>query len=467
MAKIIAVVTQRGILELFIIGGFFLILAVFVLGGFFTQDKGRHRALEGNSAGAAAPNIHPEEQEKFLEDPYEIAKVSFVSAKEDFLEINFSQNKVVKYQDGEAQEEASVLAKGDPQGWGGTPAGLYDIKGKNRVAYSAISEVYMPYALHFYGKYLVHGEPYYPSGQVLQSEYSGGCIRVQNDEMKEVFDVVSYSLPVLVIDKERDGYKYVPKKDVSLPSLTAQSYLVADIDSGFILEEKNSEEIRPIASLTKLMTAVIATEQVDLRKSVRVTDSMLQAFGSTQGFTAGKEYRVVELLYPLLTESSNDVAEAVAGFLGRDRTLSLMNEKADSLFMRNTVYTDPSGLDAGNVSTAQDIFLLARYINNNRPPLWDISKGSAVRSFGDPQFNRAALKNKNVFRDDLSFRGGKSGFLRVSKYTGVFLFDVVTAEGQVRTIAITVLGSDNLSSDVKALHQWAQQQYGIAPHIIQ
>ena len=70
-----------------------------------------------------------------------------------------------------------IVAKGDPNEWGGSPAGSYYVISKQRVAYSSVSEVYMPWSIRYYGKYYIHGEPYYPGGEKLNSSTSGGCIR--------------------------------------------------------------------------------------------------------------------------------------------------------------------------------------------------------------------------------------------------------------------------------------------------
>ncbi|MEK7136075.1 MAG: hypothetical protein AAB821_00565, partial [Patescibacteria group bacterium] len=167
---------------------------------------------------------------------------------------------------------------------------------------------------------------------------------------------------------------------------------------------------------------------------------------------------VVELFYPLLIESSNDSAEALTGFLGRDKTISLMNEKAEHLFMSDTVFADPSGIGEENISTARDLYLLGRYIKNNRRPILDITKGKAVTSFGPVRFDVKQMENKNEFAKDTDFIGGKSGYLDEAKNTGLFLFKV-DIEGESREVAIVVLKSEHLKKDVEALKDWVEENY--------
>lgn len=389
----------------------------------------------------------------------------FISGNKSFLEINLSEMKVRLYQDGRLIKEAPILAVGDPQGWGGSAVGLYKIISGSKLSFSIVSEVYMPYALHYYGKYYLHGEPYYPGGKKLISSVSGGCIRLSDQDAKDIYELTELDLPVLVIDKEKDFYQYANEKLSDFPEISAKSYLVADLNSGFVFTEKNSNEQLSIASLTKLMTAVVIAENVDLRKSILIEPEMLEAYGTTQGLEAGKSFRVVELFYPLLIESSNDAAETLSYFLSRKRTIEMMNEKAKAILMENTEFVDPYGFDLKNVSTAQDLFQLARYILNNRPPILEITKGKQVRSFGEVRFNIKDFWNKNVFINDPNFVGGKTGYLPQSKYTAIFIFKFLTQDEKTRDIDIVIilLDSEDNKTDTQKIYKWLQENYSLSP----
>lgn len=390
-------------------------------------------------------------------------KNDFVSEKRSFLEINISDMKVKLYQEGRLVKEAPVLAVGDPQNWGGSAVGLYKIISRNELSYSIVSDVYMPYALHYYGKYYLHGEPYYPGGRKLISSVSGGCIRLSDKDAKDIYELTELALPVLVIDKEKDYYQFANKKLSDFPEISARSYLAADLDSGFIFAKKNSKEQLSIASLTKLMTALVVAENVDLRKSVLIKPEALEAFGSTKGLETGKRFRVVELFYPLLIESSNDAGEALSYFLGRERTIEMMNQKAKAILMEDTKFVDPHGLGLENVSTAQDLFQLARYIFNNRPPLFKITKGEKVRSFGEVRFDIKELWNKNVFTNDPNFVGGKTGYTVPAENTALFIFKFLTADKKIRNIAIILLGSEDEKVDTQKIYQWLSENYSLYP----
>jgi len=411
---------------------------------------------------AIAPEEHPG---SYYLPGYESLRDRFLLEGRKFLEINFFEMKVRAYKNGALAKEVSILRKGDPQGWGGSPAGLYSVILKNKNGYSSIAEVFMPYSLKLYGKYYLHGEPFYPSGEKLISDFSGGCIQLSDENAKEIYELVNEAEAVLIVDKENDGFVYSEKSRSSFPEISAKGYLVADIDSGFIFAAKNENESLPIASLTKLMTAVVVAENVDLRRSIFVSEEMVnRGYGSTTGLEKGEEFRVVELFYPLLTESSNDAAEALGGFLGRERTINLMNSKAKKIMMENTSFSDLSGFGEKNVSTTKDFYYLLRYIYNNRPPILDITKGEKVNTYGGVRFKD--LWNKNVFYEDPDFIGGKTGYIAASKYNGAFIFRFIDESGNERKVAIIILGAEafrmggsSLRADTQKIYGWLKENY--------
>ena len=390
---------------------------------------------------------------------FEEVREQLISKKTDFLEINLAKMKIRLYKNGLITKEISILTKGDVQNWGGSPAGIYRVVSGNELSFSAIANVYMPYALRYYGKYYLHGEPYYLGGEQLNSLISGGCLRLNNQDAKLIYELTELDMPILVIDKENDYYEYSKPELSKLPEISAQSYLVADLDSGYIFTEKDSQKQLPVASLTKLMTAIVVAENINLRKPILVEEKMLEAYGSTEGLESGKWFRVVELFYPLLIESSNDVAEVLSYFLGKEKTIKLMNEKAEAILMEQTKFVDPSGFAPENISTARDLFYLARYLLNNRPPILEITKGKEVLSFGEIDFEIEDLWNKNIFINDPTFIGGKTGFIKASKNTAVFLFRFTTQDGTERNVVITLLGSENNEVDTQKIYKWLQENY--------
>jgi len=390
-------------------------------------------------------------------------KSDLISEGKDFLEINLPEMAVRLYKENKTIKEARILAVGDAQNWGGSAVGLYSIISGAKLSFSIVSKVYMPYAIHYYGKYYIHGEPYYPSGEKLISSTSGGCIRLQNKDAKDIYELSEVNMPVLVVDKESSYYQYINKELSDFPEISAESHLVADLDSGFVFSKESSEEKKPIASLSQLMAALVIAENIDLRKSILVESEMLRPYGSTQGLDPGKTFRIVELFYPLLIESSDDAAEVLSRFLGRDKTVEKMNEKAKAILMADTEFVDPLGSGLGNVSTGQDLFQMARYLLNNRSPILKISKGEEVGSFGGVGFDIENLWNKNIFTDDPSFVGGKTAYLSQSGHNAVFIFKFSSENEESRNIAIILLGSKEVKEDTRKIYKWVMDNYFTGP----
>ncbi len=394
--------------------------------------------------------------------PFEIyllhdLKNKMISERQSFIEVNLQEMTTRLYQNGDLNQEFKIIAKGNPLNWGGSPTGIYRVMDKHVTAYSNSTMVYMPFAIQYYGKYFIHGIPYYPGGNRIFSTYSGGCIRHSDMDAQKIFQFSEIDMPLLVIDKKRNPLDVSFIEENKELDILAESFMIADIDSGVVLAEKNYLQRKPIASITKLMTAIVALENIGLNRSVSINQEMINnGYGYSPGFEEGKRYQLIELLYPLLTRSSNQAAEALTGFMGRDKTIQLMNEKAQLILMTNTKFTDPSGIENTNISTTRDLFYLARYIHNNFPLLLSITKGDRVPMIQYLRFDLDEIGNKNIFIYDPTFIGGKTGFTNASKQTGLFVFSLFY-EQQKRDIAIIFLRSTNVKRDAQTAYGWLLQ----------
>jgi len=402
----------------------------------------------------------------YIKDFSEV-KGRLISEKKDFVMANLGEMEINFYREGNLIKEMSVFKKGDPQNWGGTPFGLYKIIEKHKVDYSTPTNTYMPWSIHFYGKYYIHGENYYPGGVKANQPITGGCIQLQDQDAKVFYDLIETGMPILIVDKglENDGYKYSPGELTEFPKLTAKSYLVADLESGLVFAGKDYQKKLPISSVAKLMTAVTVAENIDLSRAITATSKMLVQPEGTEGLTAGKRFQVFELFWPLLIESSDDAAEVLSYFLGREKTIQLMNEKAEAISMVDTEFVDSSGLNQKNVSTAQDLFNLARYILNSRPMFLNISRGEKVWTFDFP-VDFKNLENKNIFFENPDFLGGKTGSLQADQSAGLFIFRFKLKDEQERKVVIILLDSGvsdvsqlNIKNDANKVLDWLKENY--------
>ena len=160
--------------------------------------------------------------------------------------------------------------------------------------------------------------------------------------------------------------------NVSAFSSNAKGAILMDMDSARVLYAKNSHYVQSVASISKIMTAIVAIENADINKKVVVGDEILKAYGSGIYVKQGEKIKLEDLIYGLMLRSGNDaalvIAKAVSG--STSEFVKIMNEKAKSLNMTDTVFNNPSGLDEkdekGNYSSAYDMALLMSYAMNNK-----------------------------------------------------------------------------------------------------
>ena len=244
------------------------------------------------------------------------------------------------YQDGAVEKEYPIRSKGKPGSLWETPTGVYSIKTKEEKHFSSIGNVWMPYSMQFFANFFIHGWPSYPSGKPVAEGFSGGCIRMNDDAAREVFARVEKGTPVIVItgapasrtDGDNAALSFFAKDPFAVaPGISAENALVADIETGHVFYEKNASEQKPIASISKLMTALVSVEAVNQLETVTISKDDVKTDGDAGDLRVGEELKAGQLLWPLLLSSSNDAAMALSRTIGTNHFVSLMNEKASSL----------------------------------------------------------------------------------------------------------------------------------------
>ena len=240
---------------------------------------------------------------------------------------------------------------------------------------------------------------------------------------------------------------YTLKTPTTNLRISAKAYLIGDLDNGKIIAESNGTTTYPMASVSKLMTILVAKEADNFQDSTIISKTAVSTYGTQGELRVGEKIKVGDLEYPLLLESSNDAAEAFAEYYGLPKFITLMNQKAYSLGMTNTKYEDPSGLTPKNVSTTEDLFKLAKYIFQVVPTIFDTTR---VRQYS---ILHHTWTNANHFLALDNFVGGKNGFTDEALQTTVSLFNVQLGnaqggDGGKHNIVIVLLRSQNRENDV-------------------
>ena len=402
-----------------------------------------------------------------LADPdyYSEVKATLIAHKASFIDANLSSMQLILYQDGELKLSVPILTKGKPGSWWETPAGIYKIETKEENHFSSFDSVNMPYSLEFQGNFFIHGWPTYPDGTPVSSTYSGGCIRLSTDDAGKVFALAEIGEPVIVYNETaaHDSFSYALKA----PAINAPEYLVADLDTGTILAQKDASSTAFIASITKLVTALVATEYINLDREVSVPQNAI-VYTTVPRLKPGEIFKAYDLLFLLLQESSNEAAETLAAAIGRDQFVADMNAKAQAIGLADTHFSDPSGAK-DDLSTPTDLFKLLRYIYDNRRFVFDITTGNITDSaYGKPVFSY--IGNFNTIKNlpagqagspEVALLGGKVGETNQAGETYAGIFQVRIGDSD-RKVAVIVLGSKDSPSDVLKLLSFVHGSYASA-----
>ena len=173
--------------------------------------------------------------------------------------------------------------------------------------------------------------------------------------LEKINTIDSFSLRTVLNPDSMEGWE-------QLSGLSADAWMLIDDSTGYVISQRYANEPRFMASLTKMMTCLLALENGNMTDTVRITDDVFICKDSR--VRLGEGYLLGDLLYEMMLQSDNDAAYAIAKHIAGD-TLTfcdMMNEKAAYLGMTNTHFVNPNGMPApDNFSTANDLIRLARY----------------------------------------------------------------------------------------------------------
>lgn len=242
----------------------------------------------------------------------------------------------------------------------------------------------------------------------------------------------------------------IEKMEVKKPALSAEGYLAADIQTGEIILAKNKTKQFPVASITKLMTALVSLETIDQSQIAIVPpEALVGENPSIRGLSEGEVLSASSLLYPLLLESSNAAAKTLADHIGTKNFVNYMNGKSGSIGLSDTFFADSSGLSSRNISTPEDLLKLVSYLFKNKRQILDITRKK--------EFEEGMKKwaNGGKFSGLENFLGGKTGYTDSAGQTFAGIFSLPSAEvgsligeASSKEIAVIILKSQDRDGDV-------------------
>ncbi len=241
---------------------------------------------------------------------------------------------------------------------------------------------------------------------------------------------------------------------VEVSAISAQSGILMDAQTGRILYEKNADQQCLIASTTKIMTALVVCERCNVLDRVKIPKEAVGVEGSSMYLQEGEILTVQDLLYGMMLRSGNDAATALAIYCGGtvEGFAELMNDKARSLKLTGTHFTNPHGLDApGHYSTARDLAVLAAYAMEN--PIFAQTVGTKQVTVGTRSLTN---HNKLLWNVD-GAEGVKTGY---TKKAGRILVSSASRQGR-RLIAVTINAPDDWN-DHKVLLNSGFEDYSVS-----
>lgn len=254
---------------------------------------------------------------------------------------------------------------------------------------------------------------------------------------------------------------FITGKDTA-PQITAKAALVFDIEGKRVLYEKNPKQRLPIASLTKIMTAIVALEnpRKDNRYLVRKEDLVGE---NSMGLTEEEILTLEELLYGLILPSGNDVAEVLAHNHkdGRKGFIKAMNNKSKALGIKDTNFTNPSGLegDGEQYSTPYDLMVMTHYALSNFPIFAKVVATYELTIEGNQNHKAYYLVNEtNLISSYPGVKGVKTGY---TPEAGLCLVTYLDYKGN--KIIGVILGSENRRQEMKDLLDFSLQSIDISP----
>lgn len=211
---------------------------------------------------------------------------------------------------------------------------------------------------------------------------------------------------------------FIPLDNVEHVEFQGKSYIVMEANNQMVIEGSNEDYIQSVASISKIMTCILAIENMDLDTIITVDDTINQAWGSGIYIHIGDKISLRDLLYGLMLRSGNDAAVMIAKAVAQDvvKFVDMMNDKAKQLGLHNTTFSNPSGLDEednGNLSTVYDMARLMAYCHQN--PIFNEIVGTKeyVREDGN-----GTWLNKNKLLTTYKYCiGGKTGFTKKARRT--------------------------------------------------
>lgn len=263
----------------------------------------------------------------------------------------------------------------------------------------------------------------------------------------------------------------IPLSYAAVPYDNAAAYVVADFDTGEVIAEKAMSQKLPMASLTKIMTAIVALDLADPSESFTVSRHASQIEPTIMGVTYGETLTLHDLLEALLMTSANDAAEIIKENINQkyhqEVFIEAMNKKAQLMRLQNTGFTNPQGFDDfDHYSSAEDIAILSHYAISNYPLIAKIVKSDMT--YLPQTLTHAEYKLPN-WNGLLGVYPGVSG-IKIGNTGKAGKTIAVVAQREGKKLIVVLLGANTIIErdlwTAGLLNLGFEETLGLAPFIV-
>ena len=371
--------------------------------------------------------------EEYIQERITTERAKLIEKKKSFIDLDLKKMQLTLYEEGKEFKKFPIIGKGKEGSWWETPPGAYFVGEKAVDHFSSVARAWMPYAVQFYGNFFIHGWPYYPGGRLLPAGPSGGCVRLNTSDSAVVFKFAERGMPVLVFEEKVSPSlpALIPTvKKILLPDLKAENFLIADLETGEILLNKEMESEIYAGSAVAGMMALTSSEIVNLERRIVARDWMIVEGSGEKIIVPGRSYQGQDLLSPLLSRFSKEAALVLSRFYTPEFFVAAMNVKAKAIGMHNTGFADITGVSKENTTTLYDVARMMRYIKEYRGFIFDVSR--ELRGPGENE-------KESIFA----------------------VFKMNTADDISRNIFVGIANSEDVEKDLENIAFWLNNNFGL------
>ncbi|MEK7626794.1 MAG: serine hydrolase [Patescibacteria group bacterium] len=238
------------------------------------------------------------------------------------------------------------------------------------------------------------------------------------------------------------------------PDLSAEAAIVQSLDDNFPFFKSGSFKMWPLASLTKLLTAAVVMEKIDLDEKIIISQDVALTEGEAGDLRPGETYAARDLLKIMLIASSNRAAAAFEYHVGHDEFVKMMTTKAREIGLTQTTVYDASGLNDLNQGTASDMLALLNYILEKEPDILNYTRLPSLLVQPANSDRSHTVPNIDPLSDRPDFLGGKTGTSPLARQN---LVAILSMNG--RRVAVVLLGSKDRFKETDELFNWIARAY--------